>query len=155
MLKRKCKRFCPANVCNTHCCQHPNTQWCTSVWSHQTSMIRVGGEDDTQNHHYHPENQKGALSFSSPSCSWQNVCWSTAENFIGLEDTPKKYKQINEYQQWEINSFKCFIQLKSLCSQIHCQDENLEGFCQTISNYSALWKHKGYSTPWWEKTVYI
>lgn len=97
------------------------------------------------------KNQKEALSLSSLSCSWQNVRWSTAANFIGIEEALKKYKQINEYQQWEINSFKCFIR-ESLCSQIHCQDEDLEGSFQAISNYSALWKH---STPWWEKPVYI
>lgn len=136
-------------------CLYANIQWSTSTWSHQNRVVGVGGEDNTQNHHYHPENQKEALSVSSLSCSWQNVCWSTTEIFMGLEETLKKYKQINEYQQWEINSFKCFVELESLCSQIQCQDEDLEGFCQTISNYSGLWKHRGYSTPWWEKPVYI
>lgn len=118
------------NVWNSSHCTHPNIQSSTSAWSHENRVIRVGGEDDTQNHHYHPENKKEALGLSSLSYSWQNICWNTAENFTGLEETLKKYKHINEYQQWEINSFKCFVQPESLCSQIHCQDEDLEGFCQ-------------------------
>lgn len=57
MLRRKCKIFYLVNVYNTNHCLSPSIQW-PQVLGARRRMFGVAGEDDTQNHHYHPEKSK-------------------------------------------------------------------------------------------------
>lgn len=115
MLRRKCKRFYLVNVCNTNHCLPPSIQWSQVLGARKTDCLGWLGRMTPKTTTTTLKNQKEALSLSSLSCSWQNVWWSTAENFIGLEEALKKYKQINERdKQFQMLHTRITLQPNSL-----------------------------------------